>query len=191
MMIIRCDFHPVFAVMQSLQKRRARVPALHKYLPTQTPVHTNTLITRLAIGRMMLTFGDESYWPMGDMLGGPSITVFTTMQCPNCQSQLSPYAGQCDRCGEDILAGQHLLEESGVVEPAPAPEPKAAASTRSKNSGIIALPVWAIGLLLLCSTPRCFSGCSPLWMRGLSCGGERWKEWNCSSRPRRCWSQSF
>ncbi len=40
------------------------------------------------------------------------------MQCPNCQSQLSPYAAQCDRCGEDIPAGQHLLEESGVVEPA-------------------------------------------------------------------------
>jgi uncharacterized RDD family membrane protein YckC len=84
---------------------------------------------------MMLTFGDESYWPIGDMLGGLSIVVFTTMQCPNCQSQLSPYAGQCDRCGEEILAGQHLLEQSGVVEPAPAPEHKSAASGKNKNSG--------------------------------------------------------
>lgn len=56
------------------------------------------------------------------------------MQCPNCQSQLSPYAAQCDRCGEDIPAGQHLLEESGVVEPAPAVT-KQAASGRSANSG--------------------------------------------------------
>lgn len=56
------------------------------------------------------------------------------MQCPNCQSQLSPYAAQCDRCGEDIPAGQHLLEESGVVEPATA-LPKSAASTKGKASG--------------------------------------------------------
>src|SRR6476661_689108 len=57
------------------------------------------------------------------------------MQCPNCQSQISPYAAQCDRCGEEIPAGQHLLEESGVVEPAPAAQPKAAVSNRSKNAG--------------------------------------------------------
>jgi uncharacterized RDD family membrane protein YckC len=57
------------------------------------------------------------------------------MQCPNCQSQLSPYAAQCDRCGEEIPAGQHLLEESGVVEPAPTAAPKRAVSGRSPNSG--------------------------------------------------------
>lgn len=68
------------------------------------------------------------------MLGGLTITAFTTMQCPNCQSQLSPYAPQCDRCGEDIPKGQHLLEESGVVEPSPAPA-KSAKSTSSRNSG--------------------------------------------------------
>lgn len=39
------------------------------------------------------------------------------MRCPNCESQLSPYAKQCDRCGEDIPSSQHLLEESGLVEP--------------------------------------------------------------------------
>jgi len=55
------------------------------------------------------------------------------MQCPNCQSQLSPYAAQCDRCGEDIPAGQHLLEESGVVEPAPAA--KSSAPARSGSNG--------------------------------------------------------
>jgi uncharacterized RDD family membrane protein YckC len=69
------------------------------------------------------------------MLVELTITGFTTMQCPNCQSQLSPYAAQCDRCGEDIPAGQHLLEESGVVEPAPAPERKPMGSARGNNSG--------------------------------------------------------
>ena len=68
------------------------------------------------------------------MLAELPISALTTMQCPNCQSQLSPYAAQCDRCGEDIPAGQHLLEESGVVEPAPAPA-KSATSGRGKNSG--------------------------------------------------------
>jgi uncharacterized RDD family membrane protein YckC len=70
-----------------------------------------------------------------DMLDGLTTTAFTNMQCPNCQSQLSPYAAQCDRCGEDIPAGQHLLEESGVVEPAPASGPKSAASARGGSNG--------------------------------------------------------
>src|SRR5439155_26762003 len=69
------------------------------------------------------------------MLGGLTIAAFTTMQCPNCQSQLSPYAAQCDRCGEDIPAGQHLLEESGIVEPASTAVPKRAVSGRSPSSG--------------------------------------------------------
>jgi uncharacterized RDD family membrane protein YckC len=68
------------------------------------------------------------------MLGGLKIR-FTTMQCPNCQSQLSPYAGQCDRCGEEIPAGQHLLEESGVVEPTPAAEGKSAPRPRAGSGG--------------------------------------------------------
>lgn len=57
------------------------------------------------------------------------------MQCPNCQSQLSPYAGQCDRCGEEIPAGQHLLEESGVVEPTPAAEGKSTTRPRAGGNG--------------------------------------------------------
>jgi uncharacterized RDD family membrane protein YckC len=55
------------------------------------------------------------------------------MRCPNCESQLSPYAKQCDRCGEEIPAGQHLLEESGVVEPAPAAQPKSASARGGSN----------------------------------------------------------
>jgi len=83
----------------------------------------------------MLTFRDENYGRQHDMLVGLTIAAFTTMQCPNCQSQLSPYAKQCDRCGEEILAGQHLLEESGVVEPAPATESKSAVRPRSGANG--------------------------------------------------------
>lgn len=45
------------------------------------------------------------------------IILVSNMRCPNCESQLSPHAKQCDRCGEDIPASQHLLEESGAVEP--------------------------------------------------------------------------
>lgn len=67
------------------------------------------------------------------MLAGLTIPADTTMQCPNCQSQLSPYAAQCDRCGEEIPAGQHLLEESGIVEPAPPAKP--AKPGRSPSTG--------------------------------------------------------
>src|ERR1700682_5087571 len=84
---------------------------------------------------MMLTFRDESYWPVARYAWWTNDSVLTTMQCPNCQSQLSPSAKQCDRCGEEIPAGQHLLEESGVVEPAPAAEPKSAGSARAGSNG--------------------------------------------------------
>lgn len=39
------------------------------------------------------------------------------MECPFCQSQTAANAKYCDVCGEAIPPGQHLLEESGVVEP--------------------------------------------------------------------------
>ena len=42
------------------------------------------------------------------------------MECPHCQSQISSYAKQCNHCGGAIPSGQHLLEECGVIEPAPA-----------------------------------------------------------------------
>ncbi|HKW17116.1 MAG TPA: RDD family protein [Terriglobales bacterium] len=54
------------------------------------------------------------------------------MRCPNCESQVSPNATQCDRCGEDIPSGQHFLEESGVVEPAPV-KPSRQATTPARN----------------------------------------------------------
>src|ERR1700730_10064954 len=57
------------------------------------------------------------------------------MRCPNCESQVSPSAKQCDRCGEEIPVAQHLLEESGVVEPAPAAQPKSGASGRAGSNG--------------------------------------------------------
>jgi uncharacterized RDD family membrane protein YckC len=39
------------------------------------------------------------------------------MECPFCESQVSPYSKQCKSCGKAIPPGQHLLEESGVIEP--------------------------------------------------------------------------
>jgi len=43
------------------------------------------------------------------------------MECPFCQSQISQYAQRCYCCGENIPSGQHLLEESGIIEPKQGP----------------------------------------------------------------------
>src|SRR5205807_2216180 len=40
------------------------------------------------------------------------------MECPHCQRPTSPHAERCSACGGVIPPGQHMLEESGVVEPA-------------------------------------------------------------------------
>jgi uncharacterized RDD family membrane protein YckC len=40
------------------------------------------------------------------------------MECPFCQSVTSAYSKRCNSCGKPIPPGQHLLEESGVIEPA-------------------------------------------------------------------------
>ena len=42
------------------------------------------------------------------------------MECPHCHSQINSSAKHCKRCGGAIPAGQYLLEECGLVEPAPA-----------------------------------------------------------------------
>jgi uncharacterized RDD family membrane protein YckC len=47
------------------------------------------------------------------------------MECPFCQNQTSPHSKNCDCCGEAIPPAQHLLEESGVIEPSPPPAPVA------------------------------------------------------------------
>lgn len=39
------------------------------------------------------------------------------MECPHCHRQTDPYRARCDCCGAVIPPAQHLLEESGVVEP--------------------------------------------------------------------------
>ncbi len=57
------------------------------------------------------------------------------MECPFCESQVSPYAKQCACCGEAIPPGQHLLEESGVIEPTTAAEPAELPATPRRNSG--------------------------------------------------------
>src|SRR5262249_25046807 len=49
------------------------------------------------------------------------------MECPFCQRHISSYSEQCKSCGRTIPPGQHLLEESGVIE-ATAPDPSAVAA---------------------------------------------------------------
>jgi uncharacterized RDD family membrane protein YckC len=50
------------------------------------------------------------------------------MQCPHCHNQVRSHAKHCPKCGGAIPSGQHLLEECGLADPAPAvtskrPEP--------------------------------------------------------------------
>src|ERR1700736_2078696 len=61
------------------------------------------------------------------------------MECPYCQSQISLHSKNCNCCGEPIPSGQHLLEESGVIEsgviePAPGVTPAALHSTPIRNA---------------------------------------------------------
>jgi len=49
------------------------------------------------------------------------------MECPHCHRQTSPDAPSCASCGNIIPPAQHLLEESGILAPAPSttvPAPK-------------------------------------------------------------------
>jgi uncharacterized RDD family membrane protein YckC len=39
------------------------------------------------------------------------------MECPNCGHHVRAHSQRCGSCGKIIPPGQHLLEESGVVEP--------------------------------------------------------------------------
>jgi uncharacterized RDD family membrane protein YckC len=43
------------------------------------------------------------------------------MECPHCHRQTSPRSNHCGSCGGVIPPAQYLLEESGIVKPAPAP----------------------------------------------------------------------
>ena len=56
------------------------------------------------------------------------------MECPHCHSQVSSHTKHCKRCGGAIPSSQHLLEECGLTEPAPAVAtntPAASAPARS------------------------------------------------------------
>ena len=50
------------------------------------------------------------------------------MECPHCHSQVSSHAKNCKRCGGAIPSSQHLLEECGLTDPAPASSPTRASS---------------------------------------------------------------
>lgn len=57
------------------------------------------------------------------------------MECPYCGSQIGLYSKQCNRCGKAIPAGQHLLEESGLIEPAPSVTPATPSSPPVRKAG--------------------------------------------------------
>ena len=56
------------------------------------------------------------------------------MECPHCHSQISSASKLCRRCGGAIPSGQHLLEESGILEPAPVVTPTRPASAPARNA---------------------------------------------------------
>ena len=58
------------------------------------------------------------------------------MECPHCHSQISTRATHCKRCGGAIPLGQHLLEETGIVE-SDRPESRG----RLSSNGVAAAPV--------------------------------------------------
>jgi uncharacterized RDD family membrane protein YckC len=57
------------------------------------------------------------------------------MECPCCQTQVSAHAKQCPCCGEIIPPGQHLLEESGIVEPSVPVQSAEAPARRARDNG--------------------------------------------------------
>jgi uncharacterized RDD family membrane protein YckC len=57
------------------------------------------------------------------------------MECPYCGSQIGIYSKQCNRCGKAIPAGQHLLEESGLIESEPAAAPATPTSAPVRKAG--------------------------------------------------------
>jgi uncharacterized RDD family membrane protein YckC len=57
------------------------------------------------------------------------------MECPFCQNQTSPHSKRCNVCGEAIPPSQHLLEESGILEPAPNITPATPAPDPVRRSG--------------------------------------------------------
>jgi uncharacterized RDD family membrane protein YckC len=58
------------------------------------------------------------------------------MECPHCHNQVRTHAKKCQKCGGAIPSGQHLLEECGLTDPAPAAasaEPTSSVSSSSSS----------------------------------------------------------
>ena len=67
------------------------------------------------------------------------------MECPNCGRTLSAYSSRCGSCGKAVPPAQHLLEESGIIEPsapasaaAPARGPRPSCRTASLGDRMVA-----------------------------------------------------
>lgn len=56
------------------------------------------------------------------------------MECPHCHSQVSNSAKNCKSCGGAIPAGQHLLEECGLADPATTARASSPAPSATRNN---------------------------------------------------------
>ena len=56
------------------------------------------------------------------------------MECPHCRNQISTTSKHCIRCGKAIPAGQYLLEEAGLIEPAHATTPASSTTSPASHS---------------------------------------------------------
>src|ERR1039458_8900462 len=60
------------------------------------------------------------------------------MECPHCHRQTGPRSKRCGSCGRLIPSAQYLLEESGIVKPAPRTAAAAPVATRNGASPRVA-----------------------------------------------------
>jgi hypothetical protein len=79
------------------------------------------------------------------------------MECPFCQSQTCVYSKRCHSCGKAVPPGQHLLEQSGVIE-ATAPDTLAAAAgAAARTQGRYRFAAISDGSLALATAPAFFA----------------------------------
>jgi uncharacterized RDD family membrane protein YckC len=77
------------------------------------------------------------------------------MECPRCQRTIDAKLRRCNWCGVNVPAGQHLLEESGIVVPIRANDTSALSAQTSRlatlGDRLIAVVLDTIILLVACA----------------------------------------
>jgi uncharacterized RDD family membrane protein YckC len=87
-----------------------------------------------------LSFRDAVIRQTGSILKTPLLLRFfdKAMECPHCHRQTSPRSNRCVSCGGVIPPAQYLLEESGMVKPAPRSAAAAPVTARNDASSRVA-----------------------------------------------------